>query len=154
VNISPLDIKQKQFKLKFRGFDINEVDGFLEEVTAELEALVKENESLKEQNAGLDAQLTEFRETEKSLRNTLMSAQKMAEELKSSTEREANLKIKEAELEAEKIFRDARQTLARTQEEINELKRIKERFTLKLRGLIEDHLQMLSYEERQEAQKQ
>lgn len=154
MNISPLDIKQKQFKLKFRGFDINEVDGFLEEVTAELEALVKENESLKEQNAGLDAQLTEFRETEKSLRNTLMSAQKMAEELKSSTEREANLKIKEAELEAEKIFRDARQTLARTQEEINELKRIKERFTLKLRGLIEDHLQMLSYEERQEAQKQ
>ncbi len=154
MNITPLDIKQKQFKLKFRGFDIQEVDGFLEEVTAEMESMLKENEFLKDQNATMEAQLAEFKLTEQSLRNTLISAQKMAEDMKASSERDANLKVKEAELEAERILRDARLALAKATEEINELKRIRERFSIKIRGVIEDHLKMLSYDERQDAPKQ
>ncbi len=153
MNITPLDIKQKQFKLKFRGFDIQEVDGFLEEVTAEMESMLKENEFLKDQNATMEAQLAEFKLTEQSLRNTLISAQKMAEEMKTSSLRDANLKVKEAELEAERILRDARLALAKATEEINELKRIRERFSIKIRGVIEDHLKMLSYDERQGTEK-
>lgn len=150
MNISPLDIKKKQFKLKFRGFDITEVDAFLEEVTAEFETLARENEALKEERAALAAQVAEYRESEKSLRNTLMAAQKMAEEMRIASERESELKIKEAELQADKILGDARLKLAKTDEEIVELGRIKERFALKIKGVIEDHLKMLSYEEGQE----
>lgn len=150
MNITPLDIKKKQFKLKFRGFDIAEVDSFLEDVTAEVEALHRENEALKEERAALLAQIAEYRESEKSLRDTLVSAQKMADEMKVAAEHEYELKVKEAELEAEKLLADAQRRLAKTDEEIAELGRIRERFALKIKGVIEDHLNMLAYEERQE----
>ena len=150
MNISPLDIKQKQFKLEFRGFDKNEVDGFLEEITSEMEDLVRENETLREEKANLDAQVIDYRMSEKSLRDTLMAANKMAEDMKSASERDSQMKIKEAEMQAEKIVMEARQQLAKIEAEIAEMNRIKERFNLKIRGVIEDHLKMLSYEERQE----
>lgn len=150
MNISPLDIRQKQFSTGFRGFNISEVDNFLEEVTSEMEALIRENESLKEQNAALEAQLVEFRQTEKSLRDTLMAAQKMSDDLKAAAEKESRLKMKEAEMDAEKIVRDARIKLAKTEEDIAELNRIKERFRMKVRGIIEDHLKMLAYDQEDE----
>lgn len=150
MNISPLDIRQKQFSTGFRGFNISEVDNFLEEVTSEMEALIRENESLKEQNAALEAQLVEFRQTEKSLRDTLMAAQKMSADLKAAAEKESRLKMKEAEMDAEKIVRDARIKLAKTEEDIAELNRIKERFRMKVRGIIEDHLKMLAYDQEDE----
>lgn len=150
MNISPLDIKQKQFKLEFRGFDKNEVDGFLEEITTEMEELVRENETLKEEKANLDALVMDYRQSEKSLRDTLMAANKMAEDMKSASERDYQMKVKEAEMQAEKIIMGARQQLAKIEAEIAEMNRIKERFALKIRGVIEDHLKMLSYEQRQE----
>jgi cell division initiation protein len=150
VNISPLDIKQKQFKLELRGFDKNEVDSFLEEITTEMEKLVRENEFLKDEKANLDALVLDYRQSEKSLRDALMSANKMAEDMKSASERDYQLKIKEAEMQAEKIIMGARQQLAKIEAEIAEMNRIKERFALKIKGVIEDHLKMLSYEERQE----
>ncbi|HEY3348094.1 MAG TPA: DivIVA domain-containing protein [Nitrospirota bacterium] len=150
MNLSPLDIKQKQFKLKFRGFDMAEVDSFLEEVTEEFEAVIRENEALKEDKASLEAQVSHYRGSEKDLRDTLMSAQKISEEMKLSAEKEARLRLKEAEMDAEKMLREAQHKLGKMQEEISELQRIKERFTLKVKGVIEDHLKMLSYEDQQE----
>jgi cell division initiation protein len=150
LNLSPLDIKQKQFKLKFRGFDMAEVDSFLEEVTDEFEAVIRENEALKEDKAALEAQVLHYRDSEKDLRDTLMSAQKISEEMKLSAEKEARLRLKEAEMDAEKMLREAQHKLGKMQEEISELQRIKERFTLKVKGVIEDHLKMLSYEDQQE----
>ncbi len=150
MNISPLDIKQKQFKLEFRGFDKNEVDSFLEEVTTEMENLVRENEMLKEEKATLEALVADYRQSEKSLRDTLMAANKMAEDMKTASERDSQMRLKEAEMEAEKIVMGARKELEKVEGEIAELNRIKERFNMKIRGVIEDHLKMLSYEERQE----
>ncbi len=150
MNITPLDIKQKQFSLKFRGFDMNEVDSFLEEVTFEMEGLMRENDQLKEENKNLHAALAEFRETEKNLRDTLMSAQKMSEEMRLSAEKETALRLRQAEMEAEDMMRKSRQELAKIEQEITELNRVKERFTLKIKGVIEDHLKMLNYEEKQE----
>ena len=150
MNISPLDIKQKQFKLEFRGFDKNEVDSFLEEITTEMENLVRENEALKEEKEKLEAQVADYRQSEKGLRDTLMTANKMVEDMKSASERDSQMKIKEAEMQAEKIVMEARQQLAKVEAEIAEMNRIKERFNLKIKGVIEDHLKMLSYEERQE----
>ena len=150
MDITPLDIKQKQFRLRFRGFDIGEVDSFLEEITSQMEELVRENGALKEEVSRLQAQVAEFRESEKELRNTLMSAQRMSEDMKASAERQAQLKLKETEMQAEQMLASARRELAKVEEEISELNRIKERFVLKIKGMIEDHLKMLSYEEREE----
>ena len=150
MNITPLDIKQRQFRLKFRGFDIREVDSFLEEVTASIEDMVRENAALREDKASLESQLVTYKDAEKALRDTLLAAQKMAEDMKATSERDASLRLKEAELGAEKILMDAKNQLTRLEEEITELKRLKQRFTLKVRGVIDDHLKMLDYEEREE----
>lgn len=152
MDVTPLDIKQKQFRLKFRGFDIEEVDTFLEEITVSMEALIREREQLREEKAALEERVAVCTESEKGLRDTLVSAQKMAEDLRDTAERDASLKIKEAELEADRILQDARRELSRTHEEIAELKRIRERFKLKVKGVIEDHLKMLAYDERQAEQ--
>lgn len=149
MNVTPLDIKQKQFKLGFRGFDIKEVDGFLEEITETLEELIRDREELKEAKAKLESQVEMYQQSERGLRDTLVAAQQMTGEMKASAEKEAQMKVREAEMEAEQILRTARGELARTQEEIAELKRIRERFKLKIKGVIEDHLKMLSYEDRQ-----
>jgi cell division initiation protein len=149
MNITPIDIKQKQFRLKFRGFDMSEVDSFLEDVTAEMETLMRENDQLRTENIALEAALSGYKETEKNLRDTLMAAQKISEEMRLGTEKEAALKIKQAEMDAEELMRKSRAELAKLEQEITELNRIKERFTLKIKGVIEDHLKMLNYEEKQ-----
>jgi len=153
MTITPLDIKQKQFKLKFRGFDIDEVDSFLEEVTESMEALIREREALKEEKAVLEEKAATYEQTEKALRDTLMAAQKMGDELKAAARKDAELKIKEAEAEVDRMLHSARRELAKTHEEIAEIKRIKERFAMKIRGVIADHLKMLEYDERQSGSK-
>lgn len=150
MNLTTLDIKQKQFKMRFRGFDMREVDSFLEEITSEMEAMLREMDTLKDDKASLEAQVASYRDSEKALRDTLMAAQKMAEDMKAASHRDAELKVKEAELQAENILNGARTELAKVDEEMAELKRIKKRFSLKLRGVIEDHLKMLAYEDREE----
>jgi cell division initiation protein len=149
MNITPLDIKQKQFKLKFRGFDIEEVDSFLEEITATMEELIREREALREDKAKLEERVAAYEQSEKGLRDTLVAAQKMADDMKAAAEKDARLKIKEAELEADRLVQAARRELAKTHDEIAELKRIKQRFALKIRGVVADHLKMLEYDERQ-----
>jgi len=150
MGITPLDIRQKQFTLKlFRGLDPSEVDAFLEDVTDSFEAALKENEAQRERIAALEAEVASYRNSERSLKDTLVAAQKMAEDMKGSADREANLKLKEAELEAEKLLRESNRELGRTREQIAELKRIKERFTVRVKGVIEEHMKMLDFESRQ-----
>lgn len=149
MHITPLEVKQKQFKLGFRGFDINEVDAFLEEVTMAMEELVRDRETLREDKAKLESQVEMYQQTERGLRDTLVAAQQMSGEMKAAAEKEARMKVQEAEMDAEKLLRGARAELVRTQEEISELKRIRERFKMKIKGVIEDHLKMLDYDERQ-----
>jgi cell division initiation protein len=91
----------------------------------------------------LDAQVKGYQEREDSLRNTLVTAQKMTEEIKGNAKREADLIVKEAELRAEKLLDQAHQKLAQVQAEIAELRRQRELFGAKLRGLLKTHLDLL-----------
>src|SRR5512145_2914106 len=101
MRITPLDIQSKQFPVKFRGFDVDEVYSFLELIREELEELLRENASLKEQLNRADAQLQEYRNMEVTLRETLMTAQQMVDEYKTNSRKEAELIIREAELKAD-----------------------------------------------------
>jgi cell division initiation protein len=100
MRITPLDIQQKQFPVRFRGFDVDEVYSFLELLREELEEILRENASLKEQLSRADGQLKDYYNLEASLRETLLTAQQMVEEYKSNTRKEAELLLKEAELRA------------------------------------------------------
>ena len=91
MRITPLDIQQRQFPIKFRGFDVEEVYAFLEIVREEMEDLLRENASLKEQVHRIENQIKEYRDMETTLRETLITAQQMVEDYKTNSRKEAEL---------------------------------------------------------------
>lgn len=153
MRITPLDIQQKQFPVKFRGFDIEEVYAFLELIREEMEDLIRENGSLKEQVQRLESQLKEYRNMELTLRETLMTTQQIVEEYRSNAKREAEMIIKEAELRAEKMIMEAQEKAIKIHEDIMDLRGVRQHFKEELRRLIESHLKMLEFDKEREESK-
>jgi len=143
MELSPLEITQREFGRKFRGLDPEEVHTFLEQISEEMTRLVQETTDRAAQIQRLEAQLRVHQEREDSLRNTLVSAQKMTDEIKANATREADLVLKEAELKAERLLEQAHRKLAQVQAEIAELLRQRDLFAAKLRGLLKTHLELL-----------
>ncbi|MCS7203554.1 MAG: DivIVA domain-containing protein [Thermodesulfovibrio sp.] len=152
MRITPLDIQQKQFKVRFRGFDMEEVYSFLEIIRETLEEILKENAILKEKVALLENQVEEYKKMEQSIRDTLITAQKLVEEYKENAKREAELIVKEAELRAENIIREAQEKVVKIHEDIVDLKGIRRHFKEELRRLIESHLRMLEFDKEREGE--
>lgn len=150
MRITPLDIQQKQFPMKFRGFDVEEVYAFLEVIREEMEDLLRENASLKENVQRLEDQLKEYRDMETTLKETLMAAQQMIEEYKTNARKEAELLVKEAELRADAILKDAQEKVIKIHEDIVDLKGIRSHFKEELRRLIDGHLRMLEFDKERE----
>lgn len=145
MKISPLDIQQQQFKGKmFGGLDPEDVDTFLQMVAGELEDLIRENADLKEQARRVAADMEEMKEKEVHLRETMLAAQRITEEMKANSQKEANLLISEAELKAEKILVDADRKLAELNNQVQELRREKLQFHTALKGILDSHYKMLS----------
>ncbi len=150
MRITPLDIQQKQFPIRFRGFDVEEVYAFLEIVREEMENLLRENASLKEQIQRLESQLKEYRDMETTLRETLMTAQQMVEEYRNNARKQAELMIKEAELKAEQMVREAQDKVIKIHEDIMDLKGIRQHIKEELRRLLESHMKMLEFDSERE----
>ncbi len=145
MKISPLDIQQQQFKGKmFGGLDPEDVDSFLQLVASEMENLIRENAELKEQTHRLSSELEEMRKKEVDLRDTMLAAQKITEEMKANSQKEATLLISEAELKAERIVDDANKRLADLNNRIQELRRQKIQFETGLKSLLDTHYKMIS----------
>jgi cell division initiation protein len=122
--MTPMEIRQQQFDTQlFRGCDVQQVDAYLNQVAGDYEELMKENSLLKEQLALLEDRLRGVEDREKLLKETLVSAQRMSEEMKESVKREAQLVLREAELQSEKMLEAARAEEAKIKEEILTLRR-------------------------------
>jgi len=150
MRITPLDIQQKQFPMKFRGFDVEEVYAFLEIVREEMEDLLRENASLKEQVHRAENQIKEYRDMETTLRETLMTAQQMVEEYKTNARKEAELLIREAEIKADGVMKEAQDKVVKIHEDIVDLKGIRRHFKEELKRLIESHTRMLEFDQERE----
>ncbi|ABC81085.1 DivIVA domain-containing protein [Anaeromyxobacter dehalogenans] len=143
MNITPLDITQKQFRRTFRGLDAEEVEAFLALVAAEFEGLVKENLALREDNQRKADEIADHRGRERALQETLVTAQKASEEIRDSARKEAEITISDAELQAEKIVQGAHARFLRIVDDINELKRQRVQFETNVRTLVESHLKLI-----------
>lgn len=152
MRITPLDIQQKQFPMKFRGFDVEEVYAFLEVVREEMEDLLRENASLKEQVHRAENQINEYRDMETTLRETLMTAQQMVEEYKTNSRKEAELLIREAEIKADSMLKEAQEKVVKIHEDIVDLKGIRRHFKEELKRLIEGHMRMLEFDKEREGE--
>ncbi len=143
MNITPLDITQKQFGRAFRGYEREEVEGFLSLVAVEFEALVKEVNALREDNQRKVEELAEHRSRERALQETLVTAQKASEEIRDAARKEAEITISDAELQAEKIVQGAHARFLRIVDDINELKRQRVQFEASVRTVVESHLKLI-----------
>jgi cell division initiation protein len=145
MNITPLDIQQQQFKGRiFGGLDPDEVDSFLQQVSQEMEQLIRENNDLKEQNRKAMSELEEMNTREKALRETMLAAHRITEDMKSNAQKEATLIITEAELQGEKLLASTEARLVELRAELQELRRQKQQFEASFKSLLDNHYTMLS----------
>ena len=148
MKITPLDIQQQQFKGKlFGGLDQEDVDAFLQTVSQEMEGLSRENSELREQVRRNSEAMAEMSSREVQLRDTILAAQRISEEMKANAQKEATLIISEAELKAERILADADNKLAQLGSQIQDLRREKLQFETALKSLLDTHYKMLTLNE-------
>ena len=104
--ITPQDIREKVFERAVRGYDMEMVDEFLDEIAADYTALVKENNSLKSKMRVLVEKIEEYRQTEDSMRLALLSAQKMGAQIESEAKERAEKLVSEAQTKADNLGRE------------------------------------------------
>jgi cell division initiation protein len=144
VRITPMDIRQQQFTVKmFRGFDVQEVNTFLEDVAQDYEAQLKENTLLKEQLQALEERTRGIEDREKVLQETLVTTQRVADEMRENARREAAIVVREAELRGERAVEAARIEEGRVRTEILALKRERRRLAETFRATIEVYQRLL-----------
>jgi cell division initiation protein len=122
MKVTPLDLRQAQFKTKMRGYDPQEVGPFLADAASELEQALREIDRLKQELVRSDAAMAEHRDRETSLRNTLLTAQRLADSIKENAEQEARTMIREAETRADLLLQKAQARLTEVERDINEMK--------------------------------
>jgi len=143
MKLTPIDVKSQQFATRWKGYDPDEVRQFLDMVTADLEELTTENNMLKDETKRLRADLEEHIRREKSLRETMVTAQQMTKEIEEKASKKAELIIAEAELRGEKVIDAAHRRGAKIAEAIIELKRQRVSLEASLRATLQSHVSML-----------
>ncbi len=149
IELSPLDVRKKQddFARSLRGYDVDEVDSFLELVADRLEELVSENRRLTERVEALEDQLADYREREQALNEALLAAQELREEARNQAEKDAELRLEEAEAKAKEIVREARERADDLRRQIDDLRQRKDRFLHSLKGTLRRFSDELEVEE-------
>lgn len=143
MKITPLEIKRQQFKKTMRGYDTVEVETFLEMVSNEMEELIVTNREQKDRILEIETQLSDYKNIEKTLQQTLMQAQETSGKSIENSKREAELIIKEAEIKASQVVERARLDFAHAKEEISQLKARKESILSKLKVLLSSELDLI-----------
>ena len=147
MKVTPLDIQQKRFHLGFRGYDRKEVEDFLELAREEMEALVREVTELREFRQASEERIQEFKEREDMLKNTMLTTQKVAEDMKENARKEAALIIKDAEIRAQQILERGQEERAKLEADVLNLKRRKHHFLQDMKKVVQMHLEMVNFEE-------
>jgi cell division initiation protein len=143
MKITPLDIQQQQFKTRFRGFDIREVDAFLEQIAETFETLQKTNQNATDEVRRLELEIQGYRKREETFKRALLNSQKVLDQMKDNARKSAELIIAEAEVKAERILNKAHNRLAQLHEDISELKRQRTQIEVQISSIIEAHSRLL-----------
>jgi cell division initiation protein len=143
MKITPIDIQQQQFKVKFRGFDIREVDLFLEQISDTLELLEQENKDAQEEISRIKLENQGYKKREETFKHAMLNSQKVLDQMKNNAQKSAELIVADAEVEAEKILSRSHKRLSQLHEDITELKRQRMQIEVQIRSIIEAHAKLL-----------
>ncbi len=142
--LTPLDIHNKEFSRRLRGYDEDDVNEFLDQVIKDFEMYLRENKELQNQVAALQERLDHFSTIEETLSKTIIVAQEAADELRSNSKKEAQLIIKEAEKNADRIINESLVKARKIALETEELKKQATIYRTRFRTLIEAQLELLA----------
>jgi cell division initiation protein len=143
MDISAIDIQNKQFKVKFRGFDIHEVDLFLEEMSDTFESMQTQIKLLEKEINRLTKENKGHKEREETLKTTLIHSQKVMEQMKENARKSSDIIIAGAEVKAEKILNNAHNRLSQLHVDIAELKRQRMQIEIQISSVLESHTKLL-----------
>ena len=141
--ITPVDIQHKSFKKALQGYDRAEVDAFLDEVIETLEDEAQHRAALEADMADLKERISHFKAMEESLQNTLVLAQRTADETKASAHKEADLIREKARLEAEREIANYNDAIAEVRREHQRTVEANEKARSELRSLLMTHLSLV-----------
>ena len=122
MRVTPLEMRQQRFRTTMRGYDRTEVISFLAQAANDYEQTVRENDRLRMETVRLEAMLQEHRDRESNLRNTLLTAQRLADEVKETAQAEAKIIVREAQGRADLLLQKAQGRLEEIERDINELR--------------------------------
>ena len=142
--LTPLDIHNKEFGRKLRGYDEDEVNEFLDQVIKDYEALIRENKDMQNQIAAMQDKLGHFATIEETLSKTIIVAQEAADEVRNNAKKEAQLIIKEAEKNADRIINESLAKSRKIALEMEELKKQASIYRTRFKTLLEAQLEMLN----------
>ena len=151
MNVSPLDLRQQRFRSAFRGFDKVEVSSLLNAAADDYEHALKEADRLKQEVARLDGALKEQREQEHGLKATLLTAQKLADDIKANAEDEGRRLIREAQGRSDLLLEKTQARLEDIQREIDGLKLKRRDVETSIEATIQTLRNTLEYVREQEA---
>ncbi|MFO0687724.1 MAG: DivIVA domain-containing protein [Myxococcota bacterium] len=144
MRMTPLDVQSHSFARRWRGYDADEVDAFLRIVAEDYEGLVRENATQADRLYRLERRIEELSAQEQLLKQTLLSAQSMCEELRRSAERDAELRLAEVEVRAEKILDASHRRAAQLAQDIREMRVLRTRLGESIRSAAETHIALLA----------
>lgn len=141
MKLTPMDINNKEFKKVIRGYSSDEVDEFLEEVVQNYEEIYKENSKLKDSLSRVQEKLEHYERLEDTIQNTLLLAQNAADQAKASSEKQADLIMKNANEAAQRILDKAHGDVVGINDEYERVKEEFIKFRAKFRGFMNTQLQ-------------
>jgi cell division initiation protein len=149
IDLTPLDIRKKKgdFRRELRGYASTAVDDFLDLVAERMEELVRENLALKERTAQMSEAVTSYREREQAMNEALVSAQQLREEYRAQASREADLALRDARAEAERILAEAKRHALAAAESTRRVHAQRSRFVRAFRAFVERQLSEIELEE-------
>lgn len=153
IDLTPLDVRKKKgdFRRVMRGYDPEAVDNFLDEVVARMEELVRDQASLTGRVSQMTEAIADYRERERAMNEALVSAQQLREGMREQAQREADLVLREARAEGERIVADAKRQVTFALEALRRVQGQRVRFLRLFRALVERQLGEISEEEERTA---
>ena len=144
--LTPQDIQSQQFHVRFRGFDVEEVDDFLEKISAAFQAVAEENQQLKGRLEIMEKDLATYQNQQKSFQSAIIAAQNVADAMKEKSREEAEAIVTEAQEEARLHRAEANHEIAELKSSLDHLKSLRQQAADDLRRQLESYLQMLETE--------
>ncbi|WPQ55258.1 DivIVA domain-containing protein [Paenibacillus polymyxa] len=142
--LTPLDIHNKEFARRLRGYDEDQVNEFLDQVIKDYEGVIRENKELSTQLLNVQEKLDHFATIEDTLSKTIIVAQEAADEVRNNAKKESQLIVKEAEKNADRIVNEAFSKSRKIALEVEELKKQASIYRARFRTLVEAQLDLLS----------